>query len=92
YQDFMSGSVPDMKQAVSYYDQFVSKAQGKTEYKPVIEDIERKCDSGEAKKKRKSSKSCRPGRRQNIQLAIEAMAAMAEMEKMQKQQEAAPQQ
>ncbi|MDB4973414.1 MAG: hypothetical protein JWN48_1755 [Myxococcaceae bacterium] len=91
YQDFMSGSVPDMKQAVSYYDQFVSKAQGKTEYKPVIEDIERKCDSGEAKKKRKSSKSCRPGRRQNIQLAIEAMAAMAEMEKMQKQQEAAPQ-
>jgi tetratricopeptide (TPR) repeat protein len=92
YQDFMSGSVADMKQAVSYYDQFVSKAQGKSEYKPVVEDIERKCDSGEAKKKRKSSKSCRPGRRQNIQLAIEAMAAMAEMEKMQKQQDAAPQQ
>lgn len=90
YQDFMSGSVPDMKQAVTYYDQFVSKAQGKAEYKPVVEDIERKCDSADAKKKRKSSKSCRPGRRQNIQLAIEAMAAMAEMEKMQKQQEAAP--
>ncbi|MEY4511964.1 MAG: hypothetical protein RLZZ450_4086 [Pseudomonadota bacterium] len=89
YQDYMSGSVPDMKQAVSYYDQFVSKAQGKAEYKPVVEDIERKCESSEAKKKRKSSKSCRPGRRQNIQLAIEAMAAMAEMEKMQKQQEAA---
>jgi tetratricopeptide (TPR) repeat protein len=90
YQDYMSGSVPDMKQAVSYYDQFVSKAQGKPEYKSVVEDIERKCESSEAKKKRKSSKSCRPGRRQNIQLAIEAMAAMAEMEKMQKQSEAAP--
>lgn len=92
YQDYMSGSVADMKQAVSYYDQFVSKASGKAEFKPVVDDIERKCESGEAKKKRKSSKSCRPGRRQNIQLAIEAMAAMAEMEKMQKQQEAAPQQ
>jgi tetratricopeptide (TPR) repeat protein len=89
YQDYMSGSVPDMKQAVGYYDQFVSKAQGKPEYKPVVDDIERKCETSEAKKKRKSSKSCRPGRRQNIQLAIEAMAAMAEMEKMQKQQEAA---
>lgn len=89
YQDYMSGSVPDMKQAVSYYDQFVQRASGKPEYKPTVEDIERKCESSEAKKKRKSSKSCRPGRRQNIQLAIEAMAAMAEMEKMQKQSEAA---
>lgn len=89
YQDYMSGSVQDMKQAVSYYDQFVSRAQGKPEYKAVVEDIERKCETSEAKKKRKSSKSCRPGRRQNIQLAIEAMAAMAEMEKMQKQQESA---
>jgi tetratricopeptide (TPR) repeat protein len=92
YQDYMSGSVPDMKQAVSYYDQFVQRAAGKSEYKQTVEDIERKCESSEAKKKRKSSKSCRPGRRQNIQLAIEAMAAMAEMEKMQKQSEAAPQQ
>jgi tetratricopeptide (TPR) repeat protein len=89
YQDYMSGSVPDMKQALSFYDQFVSRAQGKPEYKSVVEDIERKCETSEAKKKRKSSKSCRPGRRQNIALAIEAMAAMAEMEKMQKQQEAA---
>lgn len=89
YQDYMSGSVDDMKQAVSYYDQFVSRAQGKPEYKGVVEDIERRCQSEDAKKKRKSSKSCRPGRRQNIQLAIEAMAAMAEMEKMQKQQDAA---
>ena len=39
------------------------------------------CENDDAKKKRKSSKTCRPGRRQNIQLAIEAMAAMAEMEK-----------
>ncbi len=90
YQDYMSGSVADMKQALSFYDQFVSHAQGKTEFKPVIDDIERRCQNEDAKKKRKSSKSCRPGRRQNIQLAIEAMAAMAEMEKMQKQQEAAP--
>jgi tetratricopeptide (TPR) repeat protein len=90
YQDYMSGSVPDMKQAVSYYDQFVQRAAGKPEFKATVDDIERKCESSEAKKKRKSSKSCRPGRRQNIQLAIEAMAAMAEMEKMQKQQDAAP--
>jgi tetratricopeptide (TPR) repeat protein len=81
YQDFMSGSVADMKQALSYYDQFVQRAQGNGALKPVVDDIERRCGAEDAKKKRKSSKTCRPGRRQNIQLAIEAMAAMAEMEK-----------
>jgi tetratricopeptide (TPR) repeat protein len=80
YQDYMSGSVEDMKQAISYYDQFVQRAGG-GEMKPVVDDIERRCQTDEAKKKRKSSKTCRPGRRQNIQLAIEAMAAMAEMNK-----------
>ena len=81
YQDFMSGSVADMKQALSYYDQFVQRAGGNAALKPVVDDIERRCGNEDAKKKRKSSKTCRPGRRQNIQLAIEAMAAMAEMEK-----------
>jgi tetratricopeptide (TPR) repeat protein len=85
YQDYMSGSVPDMKQALSYYQEFVSRARGNTAYKPTVDEIERRCESSEAKKKRKSSKSCRPGRKQNIELAIEAMAAMAEMEKMQQQ-------
>jgi tetratricopeptide (TPR) repeat protein len=80
YQDYMSGSVEDMKQALTYYDQFVQRAGG-GELKPVVDEIERRCQTDEAKKKRKSSKSCRPGRRQNIQLAIEAMAAMAEMNK-----------
>lgn len=81
YQDYMSGSVEDMKQALSYYDQFVSRAAGNSELKPVVEEVERRCQSDDAKKKNKSSKSCRPGRRQNIQLAIEALAAMAEMNK-----------
>lgn len=81
YQDFMSGSVGDMKQALTFYDQFVQRAQGNTGFKPVVEEIERRCGNDDAKKKRKSSKTCRPGRRQNIQLAIEAMEAMAEMEK-----------
>ena len=81
YQDFMSGSVADMKTALSYYDQFVQRAGGNAALKPVVDDIERRCGNEDAKKKRKSSKTCRPGRRQNIQLAIEAMAAMAEMEK-----------
>lgn len=81
YQDYMSGSVADMKQALTYFDQFVSRAQGNPQWKPVVDDIERRCGNEDAKKKRKSSKTCRPGRRQNIQLAIEALAAMAEMEK-----------
>lgn len=81
YQDYMSGSVPDMKQALSFYDQFVQRARGNAQYKPTVDDVERRCQSDEAKKKRKSSKTCRPGRRQNIELAIEALAAMAEMEK-----------
>ena len=94
YQDYMSGSVDDMKTALSYYDQFTQRARGDTNLKPTLDDIERRCQTDEAKKKRKSSKTCRPGRRQNIQLAIEAMAQMAQMEKeaaaMQQQQEAAP--
>lgn len=81
YQDYMSGSVDDMKQALGYYDQFVQRTSGRADLKPVVEDIERKCQTDEAKKKRRSSKTCRPGRRQNIQLAIEAMAAMSSMEK-----------
>jgi tetratricopeptide (TPR) repeat protein len=86
YQDYMSGSVADMKQAVSYYDQFSARARGAAEYKTALDEVERRCQSDEAKKKRKSSKSCRPGRKQNIELAIEAMAAMAEMEKAAAQQ------
>jgi tetratricopeptide (TPR) repeat protein len=89
YQDYMSGSVPDMKQAVSYYDQFAQRARSGAEFKVALDDVERRCETSEAKKKRKSSKSCRPGRKQNIELAIEAMAAMAEMEKMQSAQPAA---
>jgi len=81
YQDYMSGSVPDMKQALTFYGDFVSRARSNTTYKPMVDEIERRCESGEAKKKRKSSKTCRPGRKQNIELAIEALAAMAEMEK-----------
>src|SRR5690606_29664995 len=81
YQDYMSGSVEDMKQALSFYDQFVSRAAGNGELKPVVEEVERRCQTDEAKKKRKSSKTCRPGRRQNIQLAIGALAALAEMNK-----------
>jgi tetratricopeptide (TPR) repeat protein len=90
YQDYMSGSVPDMKQALTFYDQFVQRARGNTSYKPTVDEIERRCETSEAKKKRKSSKTCRPGRKQNIELAIEAMAAMAEMEKMQQGAQAAP--
>jgi tetratricopeptide (TPR) repeat protein len=88
YQDYMSGSVPDMKQALSFYDQFVQRARGNSSFKPSVDEIERRCQSDEAKKKRKSSKTCRPGRKQNIELAIEALAAMAEMEKQAAQQPA----
>jgi tetratricopeptide (TPR) repeat protein len=90
YQDYMSGSVPDMKQALTFYDQFVQHARGNTNYKVTVDEIERRCQSDEAKKKRKSSKTCRPGRKQNIELAIEAMAAMAEMEKSAGAQAAPP--
>jgi tetratricopeptide (TPR) repeat protein len=86
YQDYMTGSVPDMKQALTYYDQFAQRARGGAEYKVALDEVERRCQNDEAKKKRKSSKSCRPGRKQNIELAIEAMAAMAEMEKQAAQQ------
>jgi tetratricopeptide (TPR) repeat protein len=80
YQDYMGGSAGDMKEALKYFDQFVSRAQGE-QWKDVVADVERRCGNEDAKKKRRSSKTCRPGRRQNIQLALEALQAMAEMEK-----------
>ena len=77
----MSGSVADMKTGAQLLRPVRAARRGKPQLKPVVDDIERRCGNEDAKKKRKSSKTCRPGRRQNIQLAIEAMAAMAEMEK-----------
>ena len=61
-------------------DGFVQRAGGNGELKSSVDEVEHKCQTDEAKKKRKSSKTCRPGRRQNIQLAIEAMAEMAKMQ------------
>jgi tetratricopeptide (TPR) repeat protein len=80
YQDYMSGTVDDLKQALTFYDGFVQRAGGNGELKGMVDEVEHRCQTDEAKKKRKSSKSCRPGRRQNIQLAIEAMAEMAKMQ------------
>jgi len=80
YQDYMSGSVDDMKTALKYYSDFVSKAKGSAGMKDAIEDVERRCKQEGGGRRKKSSKACRPGRRQNIETAVEALEAMAEME------------
>lgn len=86
YQDYMSGSVDDMKKALGYFDKFVSRARGKSSMKVAVDNVERRCKQKRGRRKR-SSKACRPGRRQNIETAVEALAAMAEMQ--QEQQSAA---
>lgn len=81
YQDYKSGSVKDMKAALGHYKKFVSLAGSDDRYKKAVQDIERKCNFNSKRKRRRkrSSKKCRPGRKQNLNMAIEAMAAMAEM-------------
>jgi tetratricopeptide (TPR) repeat protein len=85
YQDFKDGSLEQMKQARSYYDQFLSRAGGGEQYAKTVDDVKRRCKT--VKGQRKKYDKCISGRFQNIEDYLQALKDMEEMEKLQKESE-----
>jgi len=71
YQDYMSGSVADLKKAKSYFTEFLKRAGKKTEFRTSVEDVSNRC--AEKSSKSRGAQKCRPGRMQNIDISVEAM-------------------
>ncbi len=76
YHDYMSGSIQDLETAKKFFGQFVSRANGKGEFKEKIQDVTRTCKQT----KGRSRSKCRPGRLQNINTALEALKEAASMQ------------
>ncbi|MEM7437466.1 MAG: tetratricopeptide repeat protein [Myxococcota bacterium] len=70
YQDYMSGSVDDLKKAKQYFNEFLKRAGNKQEFRASVQDVSNRCSSSSKKRGRPK---CRPGRMQNINISIEAM-------------------
>ena len=71
YQDYMSGSVADLKKAKQYFTDFVRKAGNRPEFRSSVADVTNRC--GQKPSKKRGAPKCRPGRMQNINISIEAM-------------------
>ncbi|MCB9667399.1 MAG: tetratricopeptide repeat protein [Myxococcales bacterium] len=73
YQDYKSGSVKDYERAKDYFESFLSRAAG-GRYSESVEEVRRRChtDTGSRRRKR-PNKACRPGRLQNIELALQGL-------------------
>lgn len=71
YQDYMSGSVADLKTAKSYFSEFLRRAGNRSEFRSSVQDVSNRC--AEKPSKKPGAPRCRPGRLQNIDISIEAM-------------------
>lgn len=71
YQDYMSGSVGDLKKAKGYFTEFLKRAGRRSEFQSSVQDVNNRCAQGSGKKR--GAPKCRPGRMQNIDISIEAM-------------------
>ncbi len=71
YQDYMSGSVADLKKAQNYFNEFLQRAGKKSDFDSSVADVSNRCAQRPSKKR--GAPTCRPGRMQNIEISIEAM-------------------
>jgi len=71
YQDYMSGSVADLKRAKGYFSEFLKRAGSAPEFRASVKDVNTRCAQKPSKKR--GGPKCRPGRMQNIDISIEAM-------------------
>jgi tetratricopeptide (TPR) repeat protein len=71
YQDYMSGSVADLKTAKGYFSEFLKRAGSAPEFRASVKDVNTRCAQKPSKKR--GAPRCRPGRMQNIDISIEAM-------------------
>ncbi|MGB5810590.1 MAG: tetratricopeptide repeat protein [Polyangiales bacterium] len=70
HQDYMSGSVDDLKKAKQYFNDFLKRAGSQPEFRASVSDVSNRCAS---RGKKRGAPKCRPGRMQNINISIEAM-------------------
>ncbi len=71
YQDYMSGSVSDLKKARSYFSEFLNRAGKRSEFRSSVQDVNNRCAPKSGKGR--GAPKCRPGRMQNIDISVEAM-------------------
>jgi tetratricopeptide (TPR) repeat protein len=71
YQDYMSGSVTDLKKAKLYFTEFLKRAGKQTEFRSSVQDVSNRCAQKSGKKS--GAPKCRPGRMQNIDISVDAM-------------------
>ena len=71
YQDYMSGSVSDLKTAKGYFGEFLKRAGTAPEFRSSVKDVNTRCAQNPSKKR--GAPKCRPGRMQNIDISVEAM-------------------
>jgi tetratricopeptide (TPR) repeat protein len=71
YQDYMSGSVDDLRKAKGYFTEFLKRAGKQTEFRSSVQDVSNRCAPKSSKKR--GVPKCRPGRMQNIDISVEAM-------------------
>ena len=71
YQDYMSGSVPDLQKAKGYFTEFLKRAGSRAEFRSSVQDVSNRCAQQSSKKR--GAPKCRPGRLQNINISIDAM-------------------
>jgi len=71
YQDYMSGSVSDLKKAKDYFSEFLKRAGNAPEFRSSVKDVNTRC--AQQSSKNRGAPKCRPGRMQNIDISIEAM-------------------
>jgi tetratricopeptide (TPR) repeat protein len=73
YQDYKSGSLSDYEKAKEYFQDFLSRAND-PRYTQDVEDVRRRCHAeGGSSRHKRATKACRPGRLQNIEIAVQGL-------------------
>ncbi|MBX3270934.1 MAG: tetratricopeptide repeat protein [Sandaracinaceae bacterium] len=96
YQDFKGGSIPELRQATGFYQQFTQRAGNQPRYAETVEAVTRTCrrrpqQTTSRTRRARTGQSewvgdCRPGRNQQITLAIELQEQLQQMQQQMQQQ------
>ena len=76
YQDFRSGSAPDMKRARDHFQRFLAKARSRAEYAGAVEEVMHRCAREGSRPRRRDR--CTVGRLQTIEQYLEALTTTAD--------------
>ncbi len=96
YQDFKGGAVAELRQATQFYEQFTQRAGGQSQFAEATEAVSRRCRRRPQRRGRRRREGqsewvgdCRPGRAQQIELAIVLLEEMQQMQQQMQQQQGA---